>query len=310
MSETTTGTSPFTSPLGWSTHSATLATELHVSGYGMHTGRKVNVRILPWSEFNGLNGIIFRRINWHGTLAEAYVSPERWQRSPLCSSLVLHDKVIVRTVEHLLAALLMCEIDCALVELDAEEVPILDAGAAQWVERIRSCGRAELAAPKSFIKIQKNFSTAIQKARYTFSPNPGFHIRGITHEYDFPRMQWQATLTPQVFATEMAPARSFGHLRRALPAFLLGLISRQPVLQGIRHTPGAIIFNKQVIGGSLFPDEFVRHRLLDFIGDFAFLGAPLVGEFLVHKPSHNWNHCCLKELLAAKESWEAVQAVP
>lgn len=292
-----------TPPAGWHSRMGTLATDLHVQGRGLHTGRKAAIRITPPSMAEPFEGIVFKRKKGNETLARAAVLPHLWKESLLCSSLALDNGMAVMTVEHLLAALLMCEIDAAVVEIDAEEVPFLDASAAKWVKLITACGRVDLPRPKRFVKVLKEFSIRFEKARYHIAPADAYVLHGDTHERDLKRMRLRTTLTPEVFARELAAARSFGHVRRVFPALLANVFMKQPLLRGVFHAPGALIANGRVVGGMRLPNEMVRHRMLDFIGDFAFLGAPVLGFLEVRKPSHKWNHRFLQAFLAEKDSW-------
>lgn len=289
-------------PQGWQPCMGTLANEAHVRGRGLHTGRAVNVRILPGKN-DPFEGIVFQRTRGKRVVARMRVSPEQWREHPLCSSLHLGGNMVARTVEHLLAALLMCEIDTAVIEMDAEEVPFLDASALEWTRLLRDCGRAALPRPKRFLKVLEPFSIKFAKARYRIAPADSCIIHGVTHEHDLERMEWHAAVTPETFRTELAAARSFGHARRIVPGLLANIFTKEPLLRGVFHAPGAVICNGKVVGGMRLPDEMVRHRVLDFIGDCAFLGAPILGTMLAHKPSHKWNHTFLNTFLDVKSAW-------
>lgn len=291
-------------PAGWSARLGTLAAELRLSGRGLHTGRRVNVRVLPVGPEAQRQGIVFRRLHNGRVLGEVAVSPGAWRKQPLCSMLQSQDGLKVRTVEHLLASLLMCEIDAATVELDAEEVPILDGSAARWVQAIAACGRVELPGAKRFLKVVRPFQMRFSKAcKYAILPAPQCHLTTRIRPEGFPVIKWLGTLTPRTFAAEVAPARSYGFAKLALPAIVAGYLTGRPILRGVLHAPLAVIMNRRVLGGSLFPNEFARHRALDLIGDFALAGAPLLARIQASRTSHSDNHCVIQALLEARDAW-------
>lgn len=293
-------------PEGWSIREATLARELLLSGRGLHTGRKVHVRILPRTGLKKDRGILFRRIAKGETIAEVQTAYGPWRKQPMCSSLRSKNGVLFRTVEHLLASLLLCEIDHAIVEMDAEELPILDGGALRWCRAIHDCGRLEQAKFKRFIKITKSFEYIFGEASsYRIEPAPEYRIDCTVNIRGFAPMAWSGQLTPSSFISEIAPARSYGHLLGALPAVVFGYLSNRPILRGARFSSVAAIFNNKVLGGMLLPDEFARHRVLDMAGDFAIAGAPLLGRVQVVQPSHRRNQKFMRTFLKEnKDSWE------
>ena len=295
-------------PVGWSTWLGTVAGELVVNGRGLHTGRHVTARILPVEAEAQRQGIVFRRVQAGRVLGELPVSPEAWRKQPLCSTLQSETGMTIRTVEHLLAALLMCEIDSATVELNAEEVPILDGGAAQWVQAITGTGRAELPGAKRFLKLLQPFAVTFSKsARYLFSPDPHYMVATSIQPDDFPTDKWRGVITPHSFASEIAPARSYGHARRAVPAILGGYLIGSPILRGAFSAPLAVIARKRVLGGMILPNEFARHRALDLVGDFAVAGAPLLARIKASKPIHERNNIVIRKLLEEKDKWAWVE---
>lgn len=297
-------------PPGWRAEAGTLTEETRVQGRGLHTGRKVTVRILPVPPDAARQGIVFRRIQTtrgsSRVLAELPVSPSAWCQQPLCSTLRAENGVMIRTVEHLLAALLLCEIDEAVIELDAEEVPILDGGARTWIRAITTCGRSPLPRPKRFIRVLRPFVAKFKNpdTRYTIDPHPEYTLSCTAKIKDFGRMTWSGVIHPDSFFQEVAAARSYGHVKLALPAILGGFLIGKPILRGARLGSTAAIFNKCVIGGMTLPDEFARHKALDLIGDFALAGAPLLASVRAYRPSHQRNQATIAALLATPDTWE------
>jgi UDP-3-O-[3-hydroxymyristoyl] N-acetylglucosamine deacetylase len=291
-------------PAGWSCREGTLARPLALSGHGLHTGRRVNVRILPGSA-DGPHGIVFRRMQGTRVLAELAVSPTLRRGQPLCTMLESADGVRVRTVEHLLASLLTCEIDRATVELDAEEVPIMDGSAQPWIEAIRACGRTELPHAKRFIRVLRAVKIADgegtrDERSISIEPSSAYEMAVRNDLKGFGALRWDGAVTPTSFAEEIAPSRSYGRVKWAIPAILAGYVRGMPILRGARLSCTAAIVGNRVLGGMRVPDEFV----LDLVGDMAMAGAPLLGRVTALRPSHEMNYRLVAELLATRDAWE------
>ncbi|TAM05484.1 MAG: UDP-3-O-acyl N-acetylglycosamine deacetylase [Paraburkholderia sp.] len=296
-------------PPGWRTHEGTLARELTLDGHGLHTGRRVRARLLPSDPARGdPRGIVFRRVHAGRTLTTLAVSPKLRRAQPLCTMLRDADGIGVRTVEHLLAALLAGEIDHALVEVDAEEIPILDGSAAPWVEAIRTCGRIGLAAPKRFIRVLRPIvvrdgeGAGLHEMR--IEPARCYELDVQNDLRGFGEMRWQGALTPGQFADEIAPSRSYGRVKWAVPAIVAGYLRGVPILRGARPSCTASIVGARVLGGMRMPDEFVRHRVLDLVGDLALAGAPLLARVTARRPSHEMNFRLIDALLSTPDAWE------
>ncbi|KWH05336.1 UDP-3-O-[3-hydroxymyristoyl] N-acetylglucosamine deacetylase [Burkholderia territorii] len=298
-------------PNGWAMNQGTLVRPLTVDGHGLHTGRRVSVRILPARPEDGTTGIVFCRVAQGRTLATLSVDPALRRAQPLCTMLRNADGVGVRTVEHLLASLLACEIDHAIVELDEEEVPILDGSAAPWVDAIRACGRVALDAPKRFIRVLRPVVVAegsgAQRREMRIEPAAHYELSVRNDLRGFGDMHWEGALTPDTFATEIAPSRSYGRVKWAVPAIIAGYARGVPILRGARPSCTASIVGKRVLGGMRLPDEFVRHRVLDLIGDLALAGAPLLARVSAWRPSHEMNFRLIDALLADRDAWRLIE---
>lgn len=300
-------------PAGWQAREGTLARELALSGHGLHTGRRVRVRIAPADGGAHARGIVFRRV-WDGrVLATLAAGPALHRAQPLCTMLRNEDGVGVRTVEHLLASLLACEIDHAIVELDAEEVPILDGSALPWVDALRACGRVALPAPKRFIRVLKPVvvtdGDGAARREMRVEPAARYELSVRNDLKGFGDMHWGGVLTPDVFAAEIAPSRSYGRIKWAIPAIVAGYLRGVPILRGARPSCTASIVGSRVVGGLRQPDEFVRHRVLDLVGDLALAGAPLLGRVSAFRPSHEMNFRLIEALLSTAGAWEWAEFV-
>jgi UDP-3-O-[3-hydroxymyristoyl] N-acetylglucosamine deacetylase len=292
-------------PAGWHGEQGTLGRTLELSGRGLHTGRRVNVRIVPAEA----GGIVFRRIVAGQVLADLPASPSIRLAQPLCTTLQTDSGVRVRTVEHLLASLLTCEIDHAVVELSAEEVPILDGSAQPWIQAITACGRRSLPARKRFIRVLKRVNVELGAGTKNFrsmtiEPAARYEMSVRNDLQGFGNLHWEGNITPAIFASDISPSRSYGRVKWAVVAIVAGYLRGIPILRGARLNSTAAIIGSKVIGGLRMPDEFVRHRVLDLVGDLALAGAPLLGRVTALRPSHDMNYRLLAALLADPGSWE------
>lgn len=301
-----------TAPKDWNLFESTLAKEVAVSGLGLHTGRKASVRILPRSGGKGERGILFTRPGRANSAIAVSPGKRRWENHPLCSTMKAPDGSLFRTVEHLLAALLFCQIDHAIIELEGEEIPILDGSAAEWAGALRAGGRRSLPFPKAFLRITAPCEYCFGvRSRYFVEPAPACRITVSNKDIGFERQTWEGDMTPARFAGEIAPARSYGGLFAGLAAMALGYLGGMPVLRGARLSSVAATFNKRVIGGPRFPDEFIRHRVLDICGDFSIIGAPVLGHFHIVQPSHRRNHKFMRHVFRQRrDAWEWVSFSP
>lgn len=281
---------------------ATLGRAFGLDGRGLHTGRRVRAVVSPAPPGHG---VVFVRTD-RGTQARA-----DWRvrvSQPLCTALRCEDGVaLVRTVEHLLSALSALEIDDARVELDGEEPPILDGSAAPWCAAVAAAGRIEHAgAPRTYLRVLAPVEVIDGARRLRIEPARRLELQGALKLAHFPEMRWSGAVTPESYVRELAPARSFGRVKWALPAKLWSHVTGRPLLRGATPRTVAAVVGGRVIGGMRFPDEFVRHRLLDLVGDLALLGAPVLGRLTGRDIGHELNHALAAELMATPAAWERV----
>ncbi|MDD8014443.1 MAG: UDP-3-O-acyl-N-acetylglucosamine deacetylase [Acidobacteriota bacterium] len=257
------------------TRKQTLAKEVRFSGVGIHSGKSVNLSLLP-----SLAGeIVFRRRDLNGL--EISLDPEN-KGAENCSYLASAEGRI-QTVEHLLAALSACGVDSLVAEVDGPEIPILDGSALPFVTAIRAAGRAALPHEKKILRVIKPFRLEDKDASIAVEPAPEFRVSyGI--EFDHPaigRQEIDIRVTEDSFVREIAPARTFGFLRD-VPE-----LRRRGLALGGSLDNALVLDDEKVMNGPLrFPDEYVRHKVGDFIGDLYFLGCPVLGRFRAHKAGH------------------------
>lgn len=279
----------------------TLKNTIRASGVGLHTGKRVLMTVRPAAPDTG---IVFRRTDL-ATPAEIPARADNVGETMLGTSLVVGG-ARVSTVEHLLSAFAGLGIDNALVEVSAPEVPIMDGSAGPFVFLLQSAGIEEQRVPKRFIRIRKSVQVDDGDKWARFDPFDGFKVN-FEIEFNHPIFKRRAQRATMDFSTtsflkEISRARTFGFMRdlesmRARNLALGGTLDNAIVLDDTR------VLNE---GGLRYEDEFVKHKILDAIGDLYLLGYSLIGEFSGFKSGHGLNNRLLRTLLADQTAWEAV----
>ncbi|GJD44388.1 UDP-3-O-acyl-N-acetylglucosamine deacetylase [Methylobacterium cerastii] len=282
---------------------ATLGAAFSLSGRGLHTGRRATVRVGPAPPGHG---VVFRRTLRDGRTVDVPASWSLRERQPLCTALRSPEGPLIRTVEHLLAALSAEGVDEALVEIDAEELPIFDGSAVPWCRAIRAAGRIENGAPRRTIRMLRTVQVEDGRRTLRIEPHDGLHVSAHLALAHFGPLDWSGTITPDVFLSEIAPARSFGRYWRAMLGRAYGFVTRKPFLQGCGVRSAAMIVRGRILGGMRVADEPVRHRVLDLVGDLALAGHPIRGRLIAAHTGHELNHALVARLLAEPDAWELV----
>jgi UDP-3-O-[3-hydroxymyristoyl] N-acetylglucosamine deacetylase len=279
----------------------TLKNVIRATGVGLHTGEKVYLTLRPARPDTG---IIFRRIDIDPPV-EVPARPENVGDTRLSTTLESNG-VRISTVEHLMSAFAGLGIDNAYVDLTAPEVPIMDGSAGPFVFLIQSAGIEEQAAAKRFIRIKKavNIEDADKWAR--FEPLEGFKV-SFTIDFDHPIFKNSVQVASVDFSTtsfvkEVSRARTFGFMRD-LEALREAGLARGGSLDNAIVMDSFHILNED---GLRYEDEFVKHKVLDAIGDLYLLGHPLIGAFSAHKSGHALNNRLLRAMVADREAWEIV----
>jgi UDP-3-O-[3-hydroxymyristoyl] N-acetylglucosamine deacetylase len=285
----------------------TLADTLSIAGRGLHTGAQNRVRIAPGAPDAG---IIFRRTKPGAQPIELRAEWRHRVQQHLCTALVAPDGTLFRTVEHLLAALSALGIDNAVIDLTGEELPILDGSALPWCSALLAAGIAEQPRPRRYLRVLEPLELARDDRAIRMEPGDGRFVSVRMDLRGFGEMSWSGEVDPATFVRELAPARSFGRLKWALPAKLYSLFTRKPVLRGANLSNVAAVWGDRVIGGMRLPDEPARHRALDLIGDLALAGVPILGRVTAHRPCHDINYEFLALLMERRDLWTYVDAPP
>ncbi|MGH8710042.1 MAG: UDP-3-O-acyl-N-acetylglucosamine deacetylase [Burkholderiales bacterium] len=279
----------------------TLKNIIRATGVGLHTGEKVYLTLRPAAPNTG---IVFRRIDLSQPV-EIKADPYQVGDTHL-SSCLEKNGVRVFTVEHLMSAFAGLGIDNAYVDLSAPEVPIMDGSAGPFVFLLQSAGIEEQNVPKKFIRIKKTVEVTDGDKWVRFEPYNGFRVQ-FSIDFDHPLFEGSNQSVTVDFATtsyikEVSRARTFGFMQevetlRSMGLALGGSLDNAVVMDEIR------VLNSD---GLRYENEFVKHKVLDAIGDLYLLGHPLIGSFSGHKSGHTLNNALLRCLLADSQAWEFV----
>jgi len=277
----------------------TLQRTVNTVGIGLHSGQKVGLTLHPAAPNTG---IVYRRIDLEKPI-EIVSTPEAVGETMLSTTLV-KDGVKVSTIEHLMSAFAGLGIDNAYVDLTASEIPIMDGSAAPFIYLIQSAGIETQNAVKQFVKIKKPIRFENKAGWAELRPFDGFRV---SFEIDFDHPAVKSTqqvlglnLSKSSYSREISRARTFGFMRdvemlRSKNMGLGGSLGNAVVLDEYR------VLNKD---GLRYQNEFVKHKMLDAIGDLYTLGHSIIGAYHGHKSGHAINNLLLHELLAQPDAWE------
>lgn len=279
----------------------TLKNVIRATGVGLHTGEKVYLTLRPASADTG---IVFRRIDLPEPV-EIRACPQNVSDTRLSTTLE-SDGARVSTVEHLMSAFAGLGIDNAYVDLTAPEVPIMDGSAGPFVFLIQSAGIEEQNAPKRFIRIKQKIEVHDGDKWAGFEPFDGFKV-SFEIDFDHPmfrnsRQQASVDFSTTSFVKEISRARTFGFVGD-LEALRAAGLARGGGLDNAIVLDGFRILNED---GLRYEDEFVKHKVLDAIGDLYLLGHPLIGAFSAHKSGHALNNRLLRKLVELENAWEII----
>jgi UDP-3-O-[3-hydroxymyristoyl] N-acetylglucosamine deacetylase len=271
----------------------TIGKEAVLKGVGVHSGETVNLRLKPSSS----GAIIFRRLDLDS--AEIVLDPAKTFARR--SSALQSEEGQIQTIEHLLAALYVLGIDSLEAELDGNEITILDGSARPFVQAILQAGVKSLEeGKKKFIRVLKALTIEENGASIAFHPYPGFRVAYFI-EYPHPAIRIQELsleVTVKNFISEIAPARTFGFLKDVPQLW------RQGLALGGSLENALVLDEEKIINGPLrYPDEFVRHKILDLLGDLALLGRLVLGDIRARKAGHSLHLRAVRTLLQNPEFW-------
>jgi UDP-3-O-[3-hydroxymyristoyl] N-acetylglucosamine deacetylase len=273
----------------------TIRRQISCAGIGLHSGSKVTLTLKPASADAG---VIFRRTD----LGIEIPATVKYVAGFHYATVLGRDGATVETVEHLLAALVSVGIDNVVIELDRNEVPIMDGSAAPFLYLVQEAGVKRLSAPRRYMKILRPVQLASGDKRIAIYPSDHFKI-SYTISFDHPMLRHQSRterITEQSFAESIAPARTFGFLKEVESLRQNGLALGGSLENAI------VIGDAGVLNALRFEDEFVRHKILDAVGDLSLVGHPIVGHVVAHRAGHALHTALAAQLLDERDAWTLV----
>ena len=281
---------------------ATLAKSFSASGIGLHGGEMANVTAHPALANAG-------RIVRH----KGHDIPALWThrvQQYLCTGIRSDTGAIVRTVEHLLASLSIFGIDNVLIEIEGDELPIFDGSAVPWCHAILKAGVLEQDTPRPHLRVREPVEVREDTGSWLrIEPADGFSISVTSDPPGFGMLSWDGEPTPWTFLCDIAPSRSHGPIL-SFPSKLFFGATKQPKLRGAGLATVGLTFRGRYINGMRVPDEPVRHRVLDLLGDLALTGAPLIGRVTGHRPRHDLHNRLVSAIMQRPQAWERVTLEP
>jgi len=278
----------------------TLRRPTSCAGIGLHSGNKVNLSLKPAPADTGVR---FRRSDLGDLEVAATV---KHVGGINYATGLMRDAVRVDTVEHLLAALVSLGIDNVIVELNSPEVPIMDGSAAPFIYLIQEAGVKPLASPRRYLKVLRPMSLSRGDKRIAVYPSDHFKVT-YSIAYDHPMLRHQSRtirLTEDSFVEEIAPARTFTFLKE------VEMLRQQGLALGGSLENAVVIGDTGVLNNALrFDDEFVRHKILDVIGDMALVGHPLIGHLVAHRGGHALHTAFAAQVVTETDAWTLVEGV-
>ncbi len=279
----------------------TIKNEVSFEGIGLHTGRHARVTLKPAARDNGITFIRSDK----GTVIKAHVGSVI---DTAFATTIGQDGAKIRTVEHIMAALAGLGIDNILVDVDGPEIPILDGSSTELISIILKAGIAKQGKKRPYLRIKRPVIFDDGNSKVAALPYEG---RRITYSiffnhYGFGEQRLSIEINEETFAREIAPARTFGFLKDIEYLRTNGLAKGGSLENAIILGENGVLNSS----GLRFKDEFVRHKVLDSIGDLAILGFPIYGHIIANKSGHSTNIKFLKKLLAFPEAWDLILEEP
>jgi UDP-3-O-[3-hydroxymyristoyl] N-acetylglucosamine deacetylase len=277
----------------------TLRRAITCAGIGLHSGRKVTLSLKPAPAGTGIR---FCRSDLGPQEVPARVEHVGGIHYATALSL---DGVRVDTVEHLLSAFVGLGVDNVIVEVNSPEVPIMDGSAAPFVYLIQEAGVKPLAEPRRYLKVQRPISLTRGDKRIAVYPSDHCKVT-YSISFDHPLLRHQSrtlTITEETFIDEVAPARTFGFLKE------VEMLRRQGLALGGSLENAVVVGDTGVLNNALrFDDEFVRHKILDLLGDMALVGRPIIGHMVAHRGGHALHTEFAARVLESRDAWALVEA--
>ena len=280
----------------------TIGREIELSGTGVHSGANVSMVLHPAEADIGYRFLVSKRGR---IVAEIPAHIDFVKNLTLCTVLGDESGVTIGTVEHLLAALRGLRIDNCYIEVDAREIPIMDGSSAAFVAAIDGVGIRELHQPRKFIKVLKPIRVDEGDCWGELRPHSSFHL-DVEIDFETPligRQRYALEMNSGAFRNELSRARTFGFMRDVENLWKAGLALGASLDNTVALAEDRVM-NPE---GLRYPQEFVRHKMLDAVGDLALAGAPILGSYRSVKGGHRLNAYVVQKLLADAEAWTTVR---
>jgi len=282
----------------------TIVREIELNGTGVHSGAPVSLVLHPAGIDTGLRFLISKRGR---IVADIPAHVDAVKNLTLCTVIGDDSGATVGTVEHLLAALRGLGVDNCLIEIDSKEVPIMDGSSAVFVEALDAVGVRQQSAPRRYLRVLKPVAVVEDKCSGELVPHNGFKL---DVEINFPtpvvgRQRLKLDMTPGAFRHELSDARTFGFMSDVEKLWKSGLALGASLSNSVGIGDEGVLNDE----GLRYPDEFVRHKMLDAVGDLALAGFPILGAYRSVCGGHRLNATVLKALLADRSAYEIVNGV-
>ncbi|HZS49116.1 MAG TPA: UDP-3-O-acyl-N-acetylglucosamine deacetylase [Blastocatellia bacterium] len=283
-------------------YQTTIGRVVKTSGIGLHTGTAVNLTLHPAPAYTGL---VFRRSDLNFFEIPAQVE---FVTKVSYATTLMNKGVIVATVEHILSALWGSGIDNAFIDVDSLEVPIMDGSGECFIDLFEEAGIVELPEPRHFVRLAKKVEVSKGNNSLSIEPDDDFSVDCLI-EFDHPLIGQQSRFFHHEngnYAREIASARTFGFAKDVEELRRSGLIRGGGLENAIVLTDEGLMND----GGLRFSDEFVRHKILDIMGDFALFGLPVMGKVRATRSGHALHSQLISKVLRDPSAWEIVQHTP
>jgi len=280
----------------------TLKNQIQATGVGLHTGKKVTLTLRPAPDNTG---IIYRRTDLEPAV-DFPVDAKSVRDTMLCTCLVNENNVRISTVEHINAALAGLGIDNIIIEVDAPEIPIMDGSASPFIYLLLDAGIAEQTAAKKFLRVKETVRVENGDKWAEIKPHNGFKL-DFTIDFNHPAIngssqRYQMDFSTESFVRQISRARTFGFMRD------IEMLQSKGLCLGGSLDCAIVVDDYRVLNedGLRFEDEFVRHKMLDTVGDLYMSGYNMLAEVVCYKSGHALNNQLLQALLAKQDAWEFV----
>jgi UDP-3-O-[3-hydroxymyristoyl] N-acetylglucosamine deacetylase len=282
------------------TFQRTLRRQVACAGIGLHSGSKVTLTLKPAAADTGIR---FRRSDLGIDIPASVAHVSGTNHATGLS----HNGAVVETVEHLLAAFTCMGLDNAIVELDHREVPVMDGSSAPFVYLIQEAGLRTLTTPRRYLKVLRPITLSRGDKLMSLYPSDFFKVT-YSISFDHPLLRHQShtlRIDEDAFIDDIAPARTFGFLHE------VEMLRQQGLALGGSLENAIVLSETGVLNNQLrYDDEFVRHKILDAIGDLSLVGYPIIGHLVAHRAGHALHTAFAKRVLEERDAWKLVDLVP